>query len=95
VTSSLAYLLFRKPTAVDDEVHGLDDALVGVASPIALQKFELHLIERIDIGKAVRSCQCGTALKQRLLPEDRKQRLLGTFAQFRIIDQFLIAGSDS
>jgi hypothetical protein len=88
-------------------VDGLGDALVGVAGPIAIQKLELHMIERIDTGEAVAdcACQCGIAFQQRLLPADREQGLHGTFvpaaqagknrfSQFGIFDQFVVACSD-
>src|SRR5215213_5390553 len=38
---------------VDRQMDALDDALVGVAGAVALQQLKLHVIERIDVGKAV------------------------------------------
>ena len=56
--------------AVDAEVDALDDARVGVAGAVAAQQFDLHVVERIDVGEAVadRARQQRIALQQRLLP---------------------------
>src|SRR5215211_3218093 len=90
--------------AVDGEMDGLDDPLVGVAGAVALQQFELHVIERIDIGKTIAkgTGERRVALQQRILLEDRQQRLPRALilvadacedrlAQLRIRDQLLVA----
>jgi hypothetical protein len=38
---------------VDGQMDCLHHALVGIASPVTLQQFDLHMVERIEVGKAV------------------------------------------
>src|SRR6266481_9308826 len=62
---------------VDTKMNALHDARIGVARPMAPQQFDLHMVERIDVGKAVadRARQQGIALQQRLLPRDGEDRV--------------------
>src|SRR3954466_7817646 len=39
--------------AVDRQMNPADDRLARVAAAIALQQLDLHMVERIEIGKAV------------------------------------------
>src|SRR5688500_10342660 len=93
--------------AIDGEMDGLDDALVGVAGAIALQQLELYVVERVDIGETIANgaCEGGVAFEKRVLLEDRQQRLPRAFvfvadageyrfAQLRIGDQLLVARRD-
>jgi len=38
---------------VDGQMDCLHHALVGVARPVASQQFDLYMVERIEVGKAV------------------------------------------
>jgi hypothetical protein len=38
---------------VDGQMDCLHHALVGIASPVTLQQVDLHMVERIEVGKAV------------------------------------------
>jgi hypothetical protein len=38
---------------VDGEMDALDNPFVGVAGAIALEQFQLHVVERIDVGEPV------------------------------------------
>src|SRR5262249_13449800 len=62
---------------VDGEMDALNNALVRLAVPVAFEQFELHVIERVDIGEPVadRTGERRVALEQALLLEDRQQRL--------------------
>jgi hypothetical protein len=54
---------------VDGQMDCLHHALVGIAGPVTLRQFDLHMVERIEVGKAVlnRARQQGILIEQCLL----------------------------
>src|SRR5262245_27891130 len=93
--------------SVDGEMDALNNALIRLAVPIALEQFELHVIERIDIREPVadRAGERRVALEQALLLEDRQERLdrilpLGPqpredrLAQVDVVHELHVARSD-
>src|SRR6476469_5589717 len=71
--AALSRIAQARGDAVDGEMDALDDALVGVAGAVALQELELHVVEGIEVGKAVAdgAGEQGIGLQQLGLPHDR------------------------
>src|SRR5262245_54043781 len=89
---------------VDGQMDCLHHALVGIAGSMTLQQFDLYMVERIEVGKAVldRARQQGILVEQCLLAGDNEQhfnRILpfGTqprkdsFAQLGVLDELSVA----
>src|SRR6266481_5644546 len=89
---------------VDGQMDCLHHALVGIAGPVTLQQFDLYMVERIEVGKAVldRARQQGILVEQCLLAGDGEQHFnrvlpFGTqprkdsFAQLGVLDELRIA----
>ncbi len=66
--------------SVDREVDRLHHALVRIAGTIALEQLQLHMVERIDVGKAVADSarKRGVALQEGALLKNGQQRFLRT-----------------
>src|SRR6266571_7941344 len=75
--STLAAVAQTGCDAVDRQVNPGNDILRRVTGAVALQQLDLHVVERIEIGKAVadRAGQERVALKQAPLSGDRQQCL--------------------
>src|SRR5438034_293843 len=91
---------------VDGQMDCLHHALVGIASPMTPEQFDLYMVQRIEVGKAVldRARQQGILVEQCLLAGDGEQhfnRILpfGTqprkdsFAQLGVLDELRVACS--
>jgi len=89
---------------VDGQVDCLHHALVGISGPVTLQQFDLYMVERIEVRKAVldRAHQQGILVEQCLLAVDGEQHFnrvlpLGTqprkdsFAQLGVLDKVRVA----
>src|SRR5262245_26747452 len=89
---------------VDGQMDCLHHALVGIASPVTPEQFDLYMVQRIEVGKAVldRAREQGILLEQCLLAGDGEQhfnRILpfGTqprkdrFAQLGVLDELRVA----
>src|ERR1019366_706372 len=70
--ASLAAVPQPRRNAVDGELDAAQHLFVGILCAMLLQEFHLHMVERIEIGKAVadRALQQRVALQQALLPHD-------------------------
>src|ERR687888_330834 len=90
--------------SVDGQMDCLHHALVGIAGPVTPEEFDLYMVQRIEVGKAVldRAREQGILLEQCLLAGDGEQhfnRILpfGTqsrkdsFAQLGVLDELRIA----
>src|SRR5262249_21834825 len=89
---------------VDGQMDCLHHALVGIAGPMTLQQFDLYMVERIEVGKAVldRARQQGILVEQCLLTGDGEQhfnRVLpfgaqprkDSFAELGVLDELRVA----
>src|SRR5262249_39020612 len=89
---------------VNGQMDCLHHALVGIARSVTSQQFDLYMVERIEVGKAVlnRARQQGILVEQCLLAGDGEQRFnrvlpFGTqsrkdsFTQLGVFDEFRIA----
>ena len=89
---------------VDGQVDCLHHALVGIASPVTLQQFDLYMVERIQVGETVldRARQQRILIEQCLLAGDGEQHInralpFGTqprkdsFAQLGVLDKLRVA----
>src|SRR5947208_7716247 len=89
---------------IDGQMDCLHHALVGITGPVTLQQFDLYMVERIEVGKAVlnRARQQRILLEQCLLAGDceqhfnrgmpfRTQPRKDGFAQFRVLDELRVA----
>src|SRR5436190_20667872 len=89
---------------VDGQMDRLHHALVGIAGPVTLQQFDLYMVERIEVGKAVLNGarQQGILLEQSTLAGDGEhhfnrvppfgaQARKDRFAPFRVLDELRVA----
>src|SRR5262249_49417568 len=89
---------------IDGQMDCLHHALVGLAGPMTLQQFDLHMVERIEVGEAVldRARQQGILVEQCLLASDGEQHFnrvppfdtqprKDSFAQLGVLDELRVA----
>src|SRR4029453_4542341 len=76
-TKLLATVTQARGDAIDAEMDALHDLGRGVAGAMAAQQLDLHVVQRVDVGKAVadRGRQQRVGLEQGVLARDRQHRV--------------------